>query len=151
MLRLQMGRLLMLALAVHYCTAGPTTDLVVRDLVVLGGSRRSWSDDFTAFSKLAPTDFQAVIQSVSTEASAIATTTISTIRAAVKFQGSIVAAVDTGAGYASEGQDLVTKAQGRLEAAQSVLEAKEGALLAAKIRWTDQRWMEQRWMEQRVL
>ena len=81
MLRLQMARLLILTLAVYSCTATLTTDLVVPENL-----------DFTAFSKLAPTDFlQAVIQSGGTEADcrAFATTTIATISESVKSQGNI--------------------------------------------------------------
>jgi len=113
-----MARLLILTLAVYSCTATLTTDLVVPENL-----------DFTAFSKLAPTDFlQAVIQSGGTEADcrAFATTTIATISESVKSQGNILNAVDTGAGCAAEGQQLVQVAQGKLQGKQGALATKEG-------------------------
>jgi hypothetical protein len=124
MLRLQMGRLLMFSFAVYYCTAAPTTDLVVPENL-----------DFTAFSKLAPTDFlQAVIKSGGTEADcrSFATTTISTISESVKSQEKTWAAVDTGAGCASEGQEIVRVAQGKLQGKQGVLASKQGSAKAAR-------------------
>ena len=119
-----MGRLLMFSFAVYYCTAAPTTDLVVPENL-----------DFTAFSKLAPTDFlQAVIKSGGTEADcrSFATTTISTISESVKSQGATLTAVDTGAGCASEGQDLVQLAQGKLQGKQGVLATKQDSAKAAR-------------------
>merc|ERR1712166_1183675 len=107
-LKNMMGRLLIIALAVCFCDAAPTTDLVVPEYL-----------DFAAFSKLAPTAFlQAVIKSGSTEAEcrSFATTTINTISESVKSEGAILNAVDTGAGCASNEQELVQVAQGRLEA-----------------------------------
>jgi len=118
-----MGRLLIIALAVCFCDAAPTTDLVVPEYL-----------DFAAFSKLAPTAFlQAVIKSGGTEAEcrSFATTTINTISESVKSEGAILNAVDTGAGCASKGQELVQVAQGRLEAKEGVLAAKEGSAAKA--------------------
>ena len=124
MLRLQMGRLLMLTLAVYCCTAAPSTDLVVPENL-----------DFTTFSKLAPTDFlQAVIKSGGTEADcrSFATTTISTIGESVKSQEETWAAVDTGAGCASEGQEFVRVAQANLQGKQGVLASKQGSAKTAR-------------------
>jgi hypothetical protein len=119
-----MGRLLILTIVVYSCTAAPTTDRVVPEYL-----------DFTAFSKLAPTDLlQAVIQSGGTEADCrtFATTTISTISESVKSQGENLNAVDTGAGCAAEGQELVQVAQGKLQGKQGVLATKEGLAKAAR-------------------
>ena len=116
--------LLMFSFAVYYCTATPTTDLVVPENL-----------DFTAFSKLAPTDLlQAVIKSGGTEADcrSFATTTISTISESVKSQEKTWAAVDTGAGCASEGQEIVRVAQGKLQGKQGVLASKQGSAKAAR-------------------
>jgi len=91
--------------------------------------------DFTAFSKLAPTDFlQAVIKSGGTEADcrSFATTTISTISESVKSQGATLTAVDTGAACASEGQDLVQLAQGKLPGKQGVLATKQDSAKVAR-------------------
>merc|ERR1712166_82554 len=123
-LKNMMGRLLIIALAVCFCDAAPTTDLVVPEYL-----------DFAAFSKLAPTAFlQAVIKSGGTEAEcrSFATTTINTISESVKSEGAILNAVDTGAGCASKGQELVQVAQGRLEAKEGVLAAKEGSAEEAR-------------------
>merc|ERR1712195_236095 len=122
-LKNMMGRLLIIALAVCFCDAAPTTDLVVPEYL-----------DFAAFSKLAPTAFlQAVIKSGGTEAEcrSFATTTINTISESVKSEGAILNAVDTGAGCASNEQELVQVAQGRLEAKEGVLAAKEGSAAKA--------------------
>jgi len=119
-----MGRLLILTFVVYSCTAAPTTDRVVPENL-----------DFTAFSKLAPTDLlQAVIQSGGTEADCrtFATTTISTISESVKSQGETLNAVDDGAGCASKGQDLVQVAQGKLQGKQGVLASKQGSAKAAR-------------------
>merc|ERR1711865_579234 len=123
-LKNMMGRLLIIALAVCFCDAAPTTDLVVPEYL-----------DFAAFSKLAPTAFlQAVIKSGGTEAEcrSFATTTIDTISESVKSEGAILNAVDTGTGCASKGQELVQVAQGRLEAKEGVLAAKEGSAEEAR-------------------
>jgi len=119
-----MGRLLMLTLAVYCCTAAPSTDLVVPENL-----------DFTTFSKLAPTDFlQAVIKSGGTKADcrSFATNTISTIGESVKSQEETWAAVDTGAGCASEGQEFVRVAQANLQGKQGVLASKQGSAKAAR-------------------
>jgi len=119
-----MGRLLILTFVVYSCTAAPTTDRVVPEYL-----------DFTAFSKLAPTDLlQAVIQSGGTEADCrtFATTTISTISDSVKSQGETLNAVDDGAGCASKGQGLVQVAQGNLQGKQGVLATKQGSAKAAR-------------------
>merc|ERR1711865_625528 len=123
-LKNMMGRLLIIALAVCFCDAAPTTDLVVPEYL-----------DFAAFSKLAPTAFlQAVIKSGGTEAEcrSFATTTIDTISESVKSEGAILNAVDTGAGCASKGQELVQVAQGRLEAKEGILATKEGSAEEAR-------------------
>ena len=119
-----MGRLLILTFVVYSCTAAPTTDRVVPENL-----------DFTAFSKLAPTDLlQAVIQSGGTEADCrtFATTTISTISDSVKSQGETLNAVDDGAGCAFEGQDLVQVAQEKLQGKQGVLATKQGSAKTAR-------------------
>lgn len=114
----------MLTLAVYCCTAAPSTDLVVPENL-----------DFTTFSKLAPTDFlQAVIKSGGTKADcrSFATNTISTIGESVKSQEETWAAVDTGAGCASEGQEFVRVAQANLQGKQGVLASKQGSAKAAR-------------------
>ena len=127
MLRLQMGQLLMIALAVCFCSAAPTTELVVPEYL-----------DFTAASKLAPTAFlQAVIKSGGTKGDCrtFATTTISDIETAVSSQQGVLNAIDNGDGCAAMGQTLVTSTKAAVVSAQAVVVTKESeasAALAAK-------------------
>jgi len=122
-----MSQLLMIALAVCFCSAAPTTELVVPEYL-----------DFTAASKLAPTAFlQAVIKSGGTKGDCrtFATTTISDIETAVSSQQGVLNAIDNGDGCAAMGQTLVTSTKAAVVSAQAVVVTKQSeasAALAAK-------------------
>jgi len=117
----------MIALAVCFCSAAPTTELVVPEYL-----------DFTAASKLAPTAFlQAVIKSGGTKGDCrtFATTTISDIETAVSSQQGVLNAIDNGDGCAAMGQTLVTSTKAAVVSAQAVVVTKQSeasAALAAK-------------------
>merc|ERR1712166_123625 len=115
--RNMMGRrYLMLTLVAVFCTAVPTTDLVIPEKI-----------DFAAYST--STSFlQAMSKSGGTEADCrtFATTTIDTIRTDVKSEQGILNAKDTGEDCADKGQDVVANAQGKLDAADKDQLAKQG-------------------------
>merc|ERR1712166_1599032 len=115
--RNMMGRrYLMLTLVAVFCTAVPTTDLVIPEKI-----------DFAAYST--STSFiQAMSKSGGTEADCrtFATTTIDTIRTDVKSEQGILDAGDTGKKCADTGQDVVANAQGKLDAADKDQLAKQG-------------------------
>merc|ERR1712166_825827 len=114
--RNMMGRrYLMLTLVAVFCTAVPTTDLVIPEKI-----------DFAAYST--STSFlQAMSKSGGTEADCrtFATTT-NTIRTDVKSEQGILNAKDTGEDCAAKGQDVVANAQGKLDAADKDQLAKQG-------------------------
>merc|ERR1712166_1386055 len=115
--RNMMGRrYLMLTLVAVFCTAVPTTDLVIPEKI-----------DFAAYST--STSFiQAMSKSGGTEADCrtFATTTIDTIHTDVKSEQGILDAGDTGKKCADTGQDVVANAQGKLDAADKDQLAKQG-------------------------
>jgi len=118
-----MSQLLMIALAVCFCSAAPTTELVVPEYL-----------DFTAASKLAPTAFlQAVIKSGGTKGDCrtFATTTISDIETAVSSQQGVLNAIDNGDGCAAMGQTLVTSTKAAVVSAQAVMVTKQSEASAA--------------------
>ena len=106
----------MLTLVAVFCTAVPTTDLVIPDKV-----------DFDTY----PTStsfIQAMSKSGGTETDCrtFATTTINTIKASVKSEQGILNAEDTGEDFAEKGQGDVANAQGKLDAANKDQLAKQG-------------------------
>merc|ERR1712166_1382094 len=115
--RNMMGRrYLMLTLVAVFCTAVPTTDLVIPEKI-----------DFAAYST--STSFiQAMSKSGGTEADCrtFATTTIDTIRTDVKSEQKTLNAGGTGEDCAEKGQDVVANAQGKLDAADKDQLAKQG-------------------------
>merc|ERR1712028_183704 len=107
------SRFLVLAiLAVSQCHSFKTADEVVPESMLLAGQ----------FSSMSPQAFiEATTASGGTEADCqdFADTTVATITTDVTTSNAVLAAVDTGAGCATEGDSLVTAAQAFLTSAQS--------------------------------
>merc|ERR1712195_278079 len=94
---------LLLTLAVSFCAALPTADLVVPERKVV---------DFVAYSTSA-SFIQAMSKSGGTEADCrtFATTTIATTKESIEAMQKTLDAVDTGAECAQEGQEVVASTQ----------------------------------------
>jgi len=114
---------LLLTLAVSFCAALPTADLVVPERKVV---------DFVAYSTSA-SFIQAMSKSGGTEADCrtFATTTIATTKESIEAMQKTLDAVDTGAECALEGQEVVASTQITVNKAKGDLDNKKGAAATA--------------------
>merc|ERR1712195_293273 len=114
---------LLLTLAVSFCAALPTADLVVPERKVV---------DFVAYSTSA-SFIQAMSKSGGTEADCrtFATTTIATTKESIEAMQKTLDAVDTGAECAQEGQEVVASTQITVNKAKGDLDNKKGAAATA--------------------
>merc|ERR1712195_354520 len=114
---------LLLTLAVSFCAALPTADLVVPERKVV---------DFVAYSTSA-SFIQAMSKSGGTEADCrtFATTTIATTKESIEAMQKTLDAVDTGAECAQEGQEEVASTQITVNKAKGDLDNKKGAAATA--------------------